>query len=733
MKLVIQNITKKYQRKVLNNFSYVFENNNIYCLIGKSGIGKSTLLNIIGGLNKKYDGDVYFDNINIKRLKNYTFNDVGYLSQKYQLFDKLSVIDNIMLPLKMKDKESSKYLLKAKLYLELFKLSDKINEKVINLSGGQKQRIAFIREMIKEPKIMLLDEPTSALDYESTDILFNILKENKKKMIIIMVTHNNNLANRCDVVIDMSSIKSIKEPVIERKNYHEEPINFHNINKLRKNIFNGSKLLNYICSSITTLGLVCIFLSMLLKSFVGSVIQSNFEYLTFNNCVTYKEIDNDTIIDFKNEKLDYNYTYYEGIEHEQKEKLKALKMIDYVDFNDYDIENVDFIYDNYLTTYNDNIILEIPSYAKEYINRTNFLNVYLYDGKSFKIPVDKIIISEDNNFLIYCNNVNYLRNILFKVGYDLEVSSYYYSNQVNKLYDYLISNDRYKNYYFIKQFEMNLIYIGKLPFARISNNNRQQLLNNNEIDYYIESDFVHNYIDYNTGFSYINIDGSTVQVKIDNYLNNKIQVTSLYYRNHQSKNLTIDGKIYEIDKIIDNENIALIFMDANTFNSFNDEITYVGMAFSSNNINTNFQINKYLFKVDSFTSINYIVRFLSLFGIIIFILAMISSIVIFRINFIKKQKDTILLINLGVYEKIIYRILLYDPISNVILSVFSSIIGLVFSKFLIEFIYINMFHMEINIAINIFTFIGIIIAPIALISILSILMVYRFYYKYGLK
>ena len=156
---------------------------------------------------------------------------MGYLSQKYQLFDKLSVIENIMLPLKMKDKESSKYLLKAKLYLELFKLSDKINEKVINLSGGQKQRIAFIREMIKEPKIMLLDEPTSALDYESTDILFNILKENKEKMIIIMVTHNNNLANRCDVVIDMSSIKSIKEPVIERKNYHEEPINFHNINK----------------------------------------------------------------------------------------------------------------------------------------------------------------------------------------------------------------------------------------------------------------------------------------------------------------------------------------------------------------------------------------------------------------------------------------------------------------------------------------------------------------------
>ena len=143
--LEVNNLNKKYYKKIISHFSYRFEKGKIYCITGPSGCGKTTLLSILSGTNRNYVGDIYFNNKLINNLSNYSFNHVSYVSQKYQLFDNLTSLENVLLPLEMIDENIDKYKHKASMLFKQFNVINEINEIVKNLSGGEKQRIAIIR------------------------------------------------------------------------------------------------------------------------------------------------------------------------------------------------------------------------------------------------------------------------------------------------------------------------------------------------------------------------------------------------------------------------------------------------------------------------------------------------------------------------------------------------------------------------------------------------------------
>ena len=358
--LVIKNLNKTYHRKVINHFSYCFKKNNIYAITGPSGCGKSTFLSIISGNNKSYKGNVYYNDIDIKSLKNYTFNNVGYVYQNHQLIDNLTSYENVTLPLILNNQAISEYKIKA--LFKKYNISHTLNIKVKDISGGEKQRVAIIRSLIKDNEILLLDEPTSALDENNKNILLEHLKEIKKDKIIIIVTHDRDLALSCDEIVNLNSHNEINYKPKKVK-YNERKINFCKSKLLYKKVFKNKKIFNYLSTYILSIGLIAISFSLVISTFINQVVSTSFSMYDNENAITIKAKDNHSIIDFsKNDFSNFKTIYYEGIESSVKEKIKSSNLIDYVDFNLYDISNVNFIYDNYLSQYQENFTLSIPSY-----------------------------------------------------------------------------------------------------------------------------------------------------------------------------------------------------------------------------------------------------------------------------------------------------------------------------------------------------------------------------------
>ena len=202
--LELKNIVKKYNTggsevEVLKSVNIHFRENEFVSILGASGSGKTTLLNIIGGLDKYTSGDMALMGRSTKEFKDrdwdsYRNGTIGFVFQSYNLISHLSVIENVKLALSISGHSNAENDEKAKKVLEDVGLAEHLYKKPNQLSGGQMQRVAIARALVTDPKIILADEPTGALDSKTSVQIMELIKEISKTKLVIMVTHNPELA-----------------------------------------------------------------------------------------------------------------------------------------------------------------------------------------------------------------------------------------------------------------------------------------------------------------------------------------------------------------------------------------------------------------------------------------------------------------------------------------------------------------------------------------------------------
>lgn len=210
--LKLENVGYKYKDSkddyVFSNINFEFEKGKVYAIKGKSGAGKTTLLSLICGLDKKYDGNIYYQNKNLKKLDldRYRNNDIGIVFQSYNLLVHMNAIENVVLSMDIngiKEKNKNKVALE---YLKQVGLdSNQAKRRVLKLSGGEQQRVAIARSLSYNPNVIIADEPTGNLDLETENDILKIFKDlakNENKCIIV-VTHSKNVSDQCDVVYEL--------------------------------------------------------------------------------------------------------------------------------------------------------------------------------------------------------------------------------------------------------------------------------------------------------------------------------------------------------------------------------------------------------------------------------------------------------------------------------------------------------------------------------------------------
>lgn len=234
--LKLDNIKKQYQiadTKIhaLKGVSLEFRKSEFVSILGPSGCGKTTMLNIIGGLDRYTEGDLTINGISTKEYKDvdwdiYRNNSVGFVFQNYNLISHQTVLSNVELAMTLSGVSKSARRRKATELLERVGLGDQLKKKPTQLSGGQMQRVAIARALVNDPDILLADEPTGALDSETSVQIMELLKEIAKDKLIIMVTHNPELAQKYSTRI----IRLLDGKVIDDTN----PFNIGAVEKPKK-------------------------------------------------------------------------------------------------------------------------------------------------------------------------------------------------------------------------------------------------------------------------------------------------------------------------------------------------------------------------------------------------------------------------------------------------------------------------------------------------------------------
>lgn len=211
---------KESEIHALVNTSFQIEKSELVVILGPSGAGKTTALNILGGMDNATTGEVIIDGNNIthynkKQLTRYRRNDIGFVFQFYNLIQNLTALENVELATEIcKDHFDPKEILKS------VGLENRMNNFPSQLSGGEQQRVAIARAIAKNPKILLADEPTGALDYMTGKQILKLLKQiqQERGVTVIIITHNSAIATMADKVI------KFKNGQVEDITINEKPL-----------------------------------------------------------------------------------------------------------------------------------------------------------------------------------------------------------------------------------------------------------------------------------------------------------------------------------------------------------------------------------------------------------------------------------------------------------------------------------------------------------------------------
>ena len=225
-----KNVCKEYKMgeitiKALDNTNFQIEKGELVVIVGPSGAGKTTTLNILGGMDTATRGDVIVDGKNITNLKNkelikYRREDIGFVFQFYNLVQNLTAVENVELATQI-----CKDSLDPEGVIEKVGLGDRKKNFPSQLSGEEQQRVAIARAIAKNPKLLLCDEPTGALDYKTGKQILKLLQDTarKEKMTVLIITHNAAIAPMADKVI------RFKNGTAESVEINENPLPIENI------------------------------------------------------------------------------------------------------------------------------------------------------------------------------------------------------------------------------------------------------------------------------------------------------------------------------------------------------------------------------------------------------------------------------------------------------------------------------------------------------------------------
>ena len=443
----VKHLSKSYKSKnktnvILKNVNITLFDVGLVYIIGPSGCGKSTLLSIFEGIDNEYEGDVFINDTNIRKLKGkekrmFFKNNIGIVTQASNLFESLTVYQNLLLTCYIKG--INKSIIDE--YLNKYKLEKLKNHKVSTLSGGEKQRISLIRAIINKPKIIFADEPTGALDKDNAQILMDELYELSKTTLVIVVTHNLNLINEYK-----GSIIEIKDKEVEIKENLTINTNYVRYSKLVKekdysnlfidSSFKSNKAKNIISFISLFVGLFLIFGSFSLN-----------EGFNLNRDTIYEKNINSNIVKiYKND--------YEDI---SKSKLSLVKKkrpsIENIQTFLCSFENINIYYnfDFYIT----NKFIKINNIESKEYNLKFYFNSS-YENKILindirKENIDSISITLDKSFQFYEPTSKYKTNERFYF------ENTYNSYNIIKEFKYLNEPTIYLPYFYFLDYLRNNI------------------------------------------------------------------------------------------------------------------------------------------------------------------------------------------------------------------------------------------------------------------------------------
>ena len=294
--LQIKDICKQYKtgnliQQALDHVSLNFRDNEFVAILGPSGSGKTTLLNIIGGLDRYDSGDLIINGVSTKKYKDrdwdsYRNHTIGFVFQSYNLIPHQTVLSNVELALTISGISKSQRRERAKKALEQVGLGNQFHKKPSQMSGGQMQRVAIARALVNDPDILLADEPTGALDSDTSIQVMDLLKEVARERLVVMVTHNPELAeqyatrivNLKDGTIRADSMPyEVNEEAIgtpEHRNLGKSSMSFLTALSLSFNNLKTKKARTLLTSFAGSIGIIGIALILSLSTGVNAYIQS---------------------------------------------------------------------------------------------------------------------------------------------------------------------------------------------------------------------------------------------------------------------------------------------------------------------------------------------------------------------------------------------------------------------------------------------------------------------------
>ena len=474
--LELKNIKKSYNtgsfsQQALKGINLQFRKSEFVAILGASGSGKTTLLNIIGGLDRYDSGDLIINNKSTKKFKDndwdsYRNNCIGFVFQSYNLIGHISVLENVEMGMTLSGISVKKRRKKALEVLDKVGLSSHVHKRPNQLSGGQMQRVAIARALANDPDIILADEPTGALDSTTSVQIMELIKEISKDKLVIMVTHNAELASDyASRIINLKDGKLISDsnPIKNNKNdakfkIKKTAMSYMTALKLSfNNILNkkGRTLLTAFASSIGIIGIALIL--SLSNGFDIQIKKFERDTLSIMPIMISEQsmnMDEETIKSLQKDMYETSNDFPDNLEVYPKSSVMTemtYKNVITKDFVDY-IEKIDnnliggvsytrslginVITDKYTPfqfTY-----LNSLAYPRKF-NNDNTVIEETYDLLYGKLPENK------NELVLVINSKNNLdKDLLNSLGFDGEKDSISFEEIVNKEFKLVLNDDYYK-------------------------------------------------------------------------------------------------------------------------------------------------------------------------------------------------------------------------------------------------------------------------------------------------